>query len=121
MALARSLLLSAALLGGVFVSGAEAKPICGVVSFYGTESGDKTATGEHFDGTSITAAMPDRSHLGEVWKVTWKGRSVTVRINDVGPRADLNRIMDLSKAAAKRIGLGVVEGVARGACITRVK
>lgn len=78
---------------------------CGVASWYGTESGNTTATGEHFDGSGLTAAMPSRKHLGERYRVHYGHFSVVVRINDVGPRKDLHRIIDLSRAAAEAIGL----------------
>lgn len=74
-------------------------------SYYGAESGNRTATGERFDGRALTAAMPSRSHLGEHWRVTYAGRSVTVRVNDLGPAAWTHRGIDLSHAAASIIGL----------------
>lgn len=74
-------------------------------SWYGTESGNRTATGERFDGRSLTAAMPSRKHFGERYRVTFKGKSVTVRINDLGPASRTGRGIDLSRAAAARIGL----------------
>lgn len=78
---------------------------CGVLaSWYGTESGQKTANGERFDGRSLTAAhrsMP----FGTKLRVTYKGRSVIVRINDRGPATYTGRALDLSRAAARRIGL----------------
>lgn len=86
--------------------GALAAPMrCGTASWYGTESGTRTATGEHFTGNDLTAAMPSRSHLGERYRVHFGHRSVDVRVNDVGPALRLHRIMDLSRAAAERIGL----------------
>lgn len=75
----------------------------GIASYYGTESGSRTATGEHFDGSGMTAAMPSRKHLGERWRVSYAGRSIVVRINDLGPRADLGRAIDLSRAAFKKL------------------
>jgi len=89
-----------------------------IASYYGTESGSRTATGEHFDGTSLTAAMPSRAHLGETWRVSYAGRSVVVRVNDVGPAAWTQRGIDLSAAAARRIGL-TRAGVGR-VCMERV-
>lgn len=80
-------------------------------SWYGSESGNRTATGEHFDGSSLTAAMPSRKHLGERYRVTYNGRSVVVRINDVGPASWTGRGIDLSRAAAQRIGM-IPAGVA---------
>lgn len=89
-----------------------------IASYYGTESGSRTATGEHFDGSSLTAAMPSRSHLGEHWRVSYAGRSVVVRVNDVGPATRLHRGIDLSHAAARVIGL-TRPGVAK-VCLDRL-
>lgn len=74
-----------------------------VASWYGTESGNRTANGEPFDGSSLTAAhrtMPFGTRL----KVIYQGREVVVRINDRGPFIR-GRQLDLSEAAARRIGL----------------
>ena len=87
-------------------------------SWYGQESGNRTANGEYFDGTSLTAAMPSRSHLGERYRVTYRGKSVVVRINDVGPAAWTGRGIDLSRAAAKRIGF-IAAGVGT-VCLQRL-
>jgi rare lipoprotein A len=97
---------------------AECRGISGMASYYGVESGNRTATGARFDGRSMTAAMPDRKHLGEHWRVTFRGKSVVVLINDIGPARRLHRVIDLSKAAAGRIGLGRT-GVGR-VCLERV-
>ena len=88
-------------------------------SWYGTESGSRTATGDHFDGSSLTAAMPSRKHFGERYRVTFRGKSVTVRINDLGPHKSLGRGIDLSRAAADKIGMRRA-GVAK-VCIERVR
>lgn len=91
---------------------------CGVASWYGSETGHTTASGAYFDGRSMTAAMPSRSHLGERYIVHYGQASVTVLVNDVGPRKDLYRIMDLSRAAAVKLGL-----IARGigtVCLERI-
>lgn len=90
-----------------------------VASWYGAESGSRTATGDHFDGSSLTAAMPSRKHFGERYRVTFRGKSVTVRINDLGPDLSLGRGIDLSRAAAEKIGMRHA-GVAR-VCIERVR
>jgi rare lipoprotein A len=87
-------------------------------SWYGAESGNRTANGEHFDGTSLTAAMPSRKHLGERYRVTYRGRSVIVRINDVGPASWTGRGIDLSRAAAKKIGM-IDAGVAK-VCVQKI-
>lgn len=89
-----------------------------VASWYGTESGSRTASGDYFDGSSLTAAMPSRSHLGERWRVSYAGRSVVVLVDDIGPAAYLHRGIDLSRAAAEIIGL-TRAGVAR-VCLDRL-
>lgn len=78
---------------------------CGsmVASWYGAESGNRTANGEHFNGTSLTAAHRSLP-FGTKLRVTYRGKSVVVRVNDRGPYIK-GRDLDLSRAAAQRIGL----------------
>ena len=61
-----------------------------------------TASGERFNPGALTAAHRSLP-FGTRVKVTHKGRSVVVRINDRGPFIR-GRHIDLSKAAAHRIG-----------------
>jgi rare lipoprotein A len=83
-----------------------ADKICGLASWYGGEHhGRKTASGETFNQWAMTAAMPSRARFGEVWRVTFKRKSVDVRITDLGPHKSLNRVIDLSRGAARKIGL----------------
>lgn len=85
----------------------------GTASWYGPGfAGRPTASGEVFDPGRLTAAhrtLPFNTHL----KVTnlANGRSVVVRINDRGPFTG-RRIIDLSRAAAERIGM-IGSGTAR--------
>lgn len=78
----------------------------GEASWYGPGfSGRRTASGERFNPKSLTAAhrtLPFGTRL----KVTNKenGKSVVVKVNDRGPFIG-GRVLDLSKAAALRIGL----------------
>ncbi len=92
---------------------------CFKASWYGTESGTHTATGERFTGRDMTAAMPSRKYLGRVYDVTHDGRKVRVRINDVGPAKRLNRGMDLSKSAFAKLA-PTSRGLIR-VCAKRVK
>ena len=85
----------------------------GDASFYSDRfQGHKTATGESFTQNKLTAASPDLP-LGT--KVTdtnrQNGKSVDVEVNDRGPNVD-GRVIDLSKMAAKRIGIDKEQGVA---------
>jgi len=74
-----------------------------VTSWYGPGfHGRTTASGERFNQYAMTAAHRTLP-FGSVVRVTYKGRSVTVRINDRGPFIK-GRSLDLSKAAARRIG-----------------
>lgn len=83
---------------------------CGLASYYGTESGSRTANGEPFNGTSMTAASRGLP-FGTRLRVTYRGKSVVVRINDRGPFVR-GRFLDLSKAAAAQLGM-IPAGVGR--------
>lgn len=87
---------------------------CGVASYYAhAHHGRRTASGERFDMHGLTAASPSLP-FGTMVRVTRPdtGADVTVRINDRGPAARLNRIIDLSLGAAEAIGM-VRAGVVR--------
>jgi rare lipoprotein A len=85
----------------------------GVASWYGPGfHGKRTASGERFDQNELTAAHRQLP-LGAEVKVTnlENGRSITVAINDRGPYVG-GRVIDLSKAAAQRLGI-VEDGLAK--------
>jgi rare lipoprotein A len=85
----------------------------GMASWYGPGfHGKETASGDTFDQHALTAAHRTLP-LGTEATVTNvdTGQSVTVEITDRGP-AVKNRQIDLSKAAAKQIGL-TKKGVAK--------
>lgn len=65
-----------------------------------------TASGERFNPNAMTAAHRTLP-FGTMVRVTHRGRSVIVRINDRGPFIR-GRSLDLSRAAARRIGCGGV-------------
>ena len=78
----------------------------GIASWYGRKfHGRKTSNGETYDMYAMTAAHK-RLPLPSFVEVTnlENGRRVTVRVNDRGPFHD-NRVIDLSYAAASRIGM----------------
>ena len=82
-------------------------------SWYGPGfHGRLTANGEVYDQMALTAAHKSLK-FGTLLKVTnpRNGKSVIVRINDRGPYIE-GRDLDLSKAAAKELGL-MRRGVAR--------
>jgi rare lipoprotein A len=75
----------------------------GMASFYGNESGSKTASGQRFNQNAMTAAHRSLP-FGTKLRVTHGGRSVVVTINDRGPFIR-GRVLDLSTGAARAIGL----------------
>ncbi len=78
----------------------------GIASVYSaTFQGKRTASGEYFSHNELTAAH-QKYPFGSLVKVTRldNGKSVVVRINDRGPYVN-ERITDLSKAAALRLGI----------------
>jgi rare lipoprotein A len=75
----------------------------GRASFYGNESGSKTASGQRFNQNAMTAAHRSLP-FGTKLRVTHRGQSVVVTINDRGPFIR-GRVLDLSKGAARAIGL----------------
>ena len=78
----------------------------GYASWYGSENGSHTASGETFNSRKLTAA---HRHLpfGTIVRVTneQNGKSVDVRINDRGPFAGGGRIIDVSSAAADELDM----------------
>lgn len=80
----------------------------GIASFYSKSlDSTKTATGEIFLNSKLTAAS-NNYRLNTIVKVTniKNGRTVIVRINDrMHPKmAKKGRIVDLSRAAARKLG-----------------
>ena len=81
----------------------------GEASYYADSlAGNKTASGEPYDKDAMTAAhrsLPFGTKVKVIYLKT--GKSVDVMINDRGPHVK-NRIIDLSGAAAR--GIGLIEG-----------
>ncbi len=78
----------------------------GVASWYGTKfHGRRTSSGEIYDMYKLTAAhpiLPIPSYVRVIHLLN--GKSIIVRVNDRGPFLH-NRIIDLSYAAAHRLGI----------------
>ncbi len=101
-------------LGQDFVPERTIKPFLqrGLASWYGRRfHGNKTATGEIYDMFQLTGAHPTLP-LPSYARITntQNGRQIVVRVNDRGPFLR-NRVMDLSYAAALKLGY-VEQGVA---------
>lgn len=79
--------------------------VLGFASWYGSESGNRTANGERFRPGAVTAAhttLPLPSYV-EVTALD-TGRTILLRVNDRGPFAR-GRIIDLSRGAAQSLGM----------------
>ena len=79
----------------------------GDAAWYGGRwHGRRTASGAPFDRRALTAAHPTLP-FGAIVRVTNRAtnRSVRVQINDRGPYGSANRIIDVSEAAARRLGM----------------
>lgn len=108
-------LASAGLLAlGCFVASAPAYAQCGKASWYALRS--KTASGERMQPYALTAAHRSLPFGTKIRVSNSKtGKSVIVRINDRGPFIR-GRFLDLSKGAARSIGMGGVGSV----CMAKV-
>ena len=106
--LARSLALSLALACTVASGDASArggKRFSGLAAFYSKDYKGKVASGERYDPKKFTAAhrtLPFGTRLLVTDPKT--KRSVTVTVNDRGPFTK-GRVLDLSLAAAKKLGM----------------
>lgn len=77
----------------------------GKASWYGTEAGSQTASGERYNPSGLTAAHRTLPFGTKVRLTSIKtGKTVTVRINDRGP-FHRRRIIDVSAGAAEAIGI----------------
>jgi rare lipoprotein A len=85
------------------IGGGSGRSFSGMASFYGNESGSKTASGARFNQNAMTAAHRSLP-FGTKLRVTHGGRSVVVTINDRGPFIR-GRVLDLSTGAARAVGL----------------
>jgi rare lipoprotein A len=107
--LTKKTVVAAALVSGMLLSAtgsALAHDQCGGASWYGPGFHGKTAaSGQRFDQNAMTAAHRSLP-FGTVVRVTDQrtGKAVKVTINDRGPYHG-NRIIDLSKAAAAKLGI----------------
>ncbi|PZQ15907.1 MAG: septal ring lytic transglycosylase RlpA family lipoprotein [Ancylobacter novellus] len=109
--------LAAAGLSAIALASLAAGPAaaqCGKASWYALHS--KTASGERMQPYALTAAhrtLPFGTRIRVSNQRT--GKSVVVRINDRGPFIR-GRFLDLSKGAARSIGMGGVGSV----CVAKI-
>ena len=83
--------------------GGSGRSFSGMASYYGNESGSRTASGQRFNQSAMTCAHRSLP-FGTKLRVTHGGRSVVVTVNDRGPFIR-GRVLDLSTGAARAVGL----------------
>lgn len=112
------MLVAAAVMSGFIISTSDMSYAsgnqCGVASWYA--AGSRTANGERMNANAMTAAHKSLP-FGTIVRVVDQntGRSIQVRINDRGPFVR-GRIIDLTRAAAQRLGLNGIGKV----CIAKI-
>jgi rare lipoprotein A len=84
-------------------SSGSGRSFSGMASYYGNESGSRTASGQRMNASAMTCAHRSLP-FGTKLRVTHGGRSVVVTVNDRGPFIR-GRVLDLSTGAARVIGL----------------
>ena len=87
-------------------SSGSGRTFSGMASFYGNESGSRTASGQRFNQNAMTCAHRSLP-FGTKLRVTHGGRSVIVTVNDRGPFIR-GRVLDLSTGAARAVGISGV-------------
>ncbi len=111
--------LAAALVAVLVVAFATIVPASaetGIASWYGSESGSRTASGHHFNPEGATCARPSyRAGHPTYWvrvTVLSSGRSCPCLVNDRGPAGWTGAIIDVSKGVARCHGI-IGQGRAR--------
>lgn len=87
------------------LTGARGETQTGLAAYYSSRlQGRRTASGERFDNAALTTAHQTLP-FGTRVKITNEknGKSAVLRVNDRGPTQP-NRIVDVSRAAAQRMG-----------------
>ncbi len=84
-------------------SSGSGRSFSGMASYYGNESGSRTASGQRMNASALTAAHRSLP-FGTKLRVTHGDSSVVVTVNDRGPFIR-GRVLDLSTGAARAIGL----------------
>ena len=74
----------------------------GMASYYGNESGSRTASGQRMNANAMTCAHRSLP-FGTKLRVTHGGQSVVVTVNDRGPFVR-GRIIDVTPAGAAALG-----------------
>ena len=75
----------------------------GMASYYGNESGSRTASGQRMNANAMTCAHRSLP-FGTKLRVSHGGRSIIVTVNDRGPFVR-GRVIDLSRGAARALGI----------------
>lgn len=91
----------------------EKEPQSGIASFY---TDIETASGENlrpYDTKDLTCSHPNKSELGQRYRVSREGKSITCRVSDIGPSKRLGRALDMTPAGAAALGITKEMGLAQ--------
>jgi rare lipoprotein A len=98
------LLKSAALAVALLCVPLTAQAETGMASWYGSESGTKTASGERFVSSGMTCAMRTHNWRWVTVTVLSSGKSARCRVNDYGPAKWTGKLIDVSMGMAVALG-----------------
>lgn len=105
-------LVAALLCAAVSAHAGEGKFSEGMASWYGRESGPRTASGARFHHLGATCAMRTHAWRWVMVTVLATGKSARCYVNDYGPATWTRRIIDVSEGVALELGFKG-RGVAR--------
>ena len=88
----------------------------GAISWYAKGT---NKDGTPFDPTKLTAACW-KEYRYKTFRVTYNGNSIVVRCNDTGHFREMERVLDLSSGAFKRLA-PLSRGILRGAKVEIIK
>lgn len=106
------MLKSLALAGALCCASLVAEAAEGRASWYGAESGKRTASGAKFNPEGATCAMRTHAWRWVTVTVLSTGASARCYVNDFGPAKWTGKLIDVSHGTARRLGF-VGAGIAR--------
>ena len=89
----------------------EKEPQAGIASIFDDKM---LATGPSppDDTSDLTCSHTNKSELGQVYRVTRLGKSITCTVRDIGPHPRLKRALDMKPKGAALLGITTEMGIA---------
>lgn len=95
--------ITIAALAFVCVASSPAYSQTGRASWYGSESGSRTASGQRFHAMGQTCAMRTHNWRWVTVTVLATGRSARCYVNDYGPAKWTGKLIDVSQGVARQL------------------